>query len=128
MLETPVALTNTLSVFTVADGLVDHTLSLSGNESVRAVNPVAEELKHHYLANEAAHQVDGSCMIVIATDAPLSARNLERLAKRSFLALGRVGSFMSNGSGGYDRPERKNGRSTSSGAHPEDPGPIRGAH
>ena len=47
---------------------------------------------------------------------------------QSFLALGRVGSFMSNGSGGYDRPERKNGRSTSSGAHPEDPGPIRGAH
>ena len=40
-------------------------------------------------------------MIVIATDAPLSARNLERLAGRSFLALGRVGSFMSNGSGDY---------------------------
>jgi len=38
---------------------------------------------------------------VIACDAPLSARNLERLAKRSFLALGRVGSFMSNGSGDY---------------------------
>ena len=47
------------------------------------------------------HQVDGSCMIVIATDAPLSARNLERLANRPFLALGRVGSFMSNGSGDY---------------------------
>ena len=38
-------------------------------------------------------------MIVVATDAPWSARNLERLASRSFLALGRVGSFMSNGSG-----------------------------
>jgi len=189
-LETPVALTNTLSVFTAADALVDHTLSLPGNESVRSVNPVAgetndgwlndirgrhvekqhllealsiasegpvkegnvgagtgtlclgfkggigtssrklnetqggykvgvlvqtnfggiltiqgvpvgEELKNHYLAKETAHQVDGSCMIVIATDAPLSARNLERLAKRSFLALGRVGSFMSNGSGDY---------------------------
>jgi D-aminopeptidase len=44
---------------------------------------------------------DGSCMIVIATDAPLSSRNLERLAKRAFLALGRVGSYMSNGSGDY---------------------------
>jgi D-aminopeptidase len=40
-------------------------------------------------------------MIVIATDAPLSDRNLERLASRSFIALGRVGSFMSNGSGDY---------------------------
>jgi D-aminopeptidase len=44
---------------------------------------------------------DGSCMIVLATDAPLSARNLERLAKRGVLALGRVGSFMSNGSGDF---------------------------
>lgn len=189
-LETPIALTNTLSVFTVADALVDYMLSLPWNEAVCSVNPVVgetndgwlndirgrhvrkeqviealsscsegpvaegnvgagtgtlclgfkggigtssrkvsdtqggytvgvlvqtnfggiltirgapvgEELKHHYLAKETAHQVDGSCMIVIATDAPLSARNLERLAKRSFLALGRVGSFMSNGSGDY---------------------------
>ncbi|MFP3940988.1 MAG: P1 family peptidase, partial [Thermoanaerobaculia bacterium] len=44
---------------------------------------------------------DGSCMIVVATDAPLSPRNLERLAKRAVLALGRVGSFMSNGSGDF---------------------------
>lgn len=44
---------------------------------------------------------DGSIMIVLATDAPLSARSLERLAKRSVLALGRVGSFMSNGSGDF---------------------------
>ena len=189
-LETPVALTNTLSVFTAAEALVDHTLSLPGNESVRSVNPVAgetndgwlndirgqhvekqhvlealsdassgpveegnvgagtgtlclgfkggigtssrkvsekqggytvgvlvqtnfggilsihgapvgEDLKKHYLAQHSSHQMDGSCMIVIACDAPLSARNLERLAKRSFLALGRVGSFMSNGSGDY---------------------------
>ncbi|MCP4708133.1 MAG: P1 family peptidase, partial [Planctomycetes bacterium] len=47
------------------------------------------------------YQVDGSCMIVIATDAPLSPRNLKRLAKRSYLAFGRVGSFSSNGSGDY---------------------------
>ena len=40
-------------------------------------------------------------MSVRATDAPRSARNLERMARRSFLALGRVGSFMSNGSGDY---------------------------
>ena len=44
---------------------------------------------------------DGSVMIIIATDAPLSDRNLERLAARAFLALGRTGSAMSNGSGDY---------------------------
>jgi D-aminopeptidase len=209
-LETPVALTNTLSVFTAANALVDYTLFQPGNETVRSVNPVAgetndgwlndirgchvceadirgalstaatgpvaegnvgagtgttclgfkggigtssrklpesrggytvgvlvqtnfggiltingapvgEELGNHYLADAdragseghgpdgsgpgdpgaSGPGVDGSCMIVIATDAPLSARNLERLAGRSFLALGRVGSFMSNGSGDY---------------------------
>jgi D-aminopeptidase len=40
-------------------------------------------------------------MIVLATDAPLSSRNLERLARRSALALGRVGSFVSDGSGDF---------------------------
>ena len=40
-------------------------------------------------------------MIVLATDAPLSARNLERIAKRAVLGLARTGSFMSNGSGDF---------------------------
>lgn len=53
------------------------------------------------MANDVPYVVDGSCMIIIATDAPLSARNLERLAKRSYLAFGKVGSFSSNGSGDY---------------------------
>lgn len=44
---------------------------------------------------------DGSCMIVLATDAPLSSRNLERLARRAVLGLARTGSFMSNGSGDF---------------------------
>ncbi|RMD63437.1 MAG: S58 family peptidase, partial [Planctomycetota bacterium] len=39
---------------------------------------------------------DGSCMIVLATDAPLSARQLQRLARRAVLGLARTGSFMSN--------------------------------
>lgn len=189
-LETPIALTNTLAVFTAAEGLLSYTLALPGNSGIRSVNPLAgetndgwlndirgrsvqesdvlealagassgpveegnvgagtgticlgfkggigtssrvlpgdkggytvgvlvqtnfggiltidgapvgKELKNHYMAQEADHKIDGSCMVVIATDAPLSARNLERLARRSFLALGRVGSFMSNGSGDY---------------------------
>lgn len=44
---------------------------------------------------------DGSCMIVLATDAPLSARQLKHIARRSFLALGRTGSVMAHGSGDY---------------------------
>lgn len=44
---------------------------------------------------------DGSCMIIIATDAPLTARQLERLARRGPLGLARTGSFMSNGSGDF---------------------------
>lgn len=44
---------------------------------------------------------DGSCMMVVATDAPLDARNLERLAARCMVGLGRTGSCLSNGSGDY---------------------------
>ena len=44
---------------------------------------------------------DGSIMIVVATDAPLSDRNLRRLASRALLGLGRTGSSASNGSGDY---------------------------
>jgi D-aminopeptidase len=44
---------------------------------------------------------DGSCMIVLAADAPLSSRNLERLARRAELGLARTGSFIGNGSGDF---------------------------
>ncbi len=44
---------------------------------------------------------DGSCMIVLATNAPLSARQLKRIAKRAFLGLARTGSVMAHGSGDY---------------------------
>ncbi len=44
---------------------------------------------------------DGSIMIVIATDAPLEPRSLERLAARAFIGVGRTGSWMSNGSGDF---------------------------
>ncbi|MEO5630006.1 MAG: P1 family peptidase, partial [Thermomonas sp.] len=44
---------------------------------------------------------DGSCMIVVATDAPLDARNLKRLAKRAMLGLAQTGGIASNGSGDY---------------------------
>lgn len=44
---------------------------------------------------------DGSCMIVVATDAPLDAKALERLARRAVLGLARTGSYLANGSGDF---------------------------
>lgn len=64
--------------------------------------PVGRELSNFYLMDKSkSYKADGSCMIIIATDAPLSDRNLERLAKRSYIAFGNVGAFSSNGSGDY---------------------------
>ena len=185
-LETPIILTNTLSVPTAADALIDYTLAQSGNEQVRSVNPVVGETndgtlndirgrhvtKQHVLdairqaktglveegnvgagtgtvcfgfkggigtssrklpaslngytvgvlvqtnfggvlqiagvpvgvelgRYEAKDKLDGSCMMVVLTDAPLDARNLKRLAKRAFMGLARTGGIASNGSGDY---------------------------
>ena len=46
-------------------------------------------------------KADGSCMVVVATDAPLDARDLKRLAARAIFALARTGSTYSNGSGDF---------------------------
>lgn len=189
-LETPIVLTNTLSVPTAVNALITHCLEQPGNESVRSVNgvvgetndgylndirgrhvrekhvleaialaesgpvaegnvgagtgticfgwkggigtasrklpaslggytvgvlvqtnfggvlqiggvPVGKELGQYYFKDELTESADGSCMIVVATDAPLDARNLERLAKRAFLGLARTGGIASNGSGDY---------------------------
>ncbi len=69
--------------------------------------PVGQELGQYYLrkelqqAGEGKDKADGSCMMVIATDAPLDSRNLKRLAARAWLGLARTGSSGSNGSGDY---------------------------
>ncbi len=63
--------------------------------------PVGQELGRYYLKEESKNSPDGSCMIVIATDAPLDARNLKRLAARAVFGLARTGSSSSNGSGDY---------------------------
>ena len=63
--------------------------------------PVGEELKKYYLQDRLNNDADGSCMIIVATDAPLDARNLERLAKRAFMGLAKTGGIASNGSGDY---------------------------
>lgn len=63
--------------------------------------PVGEELKQFYLSEHLTDSADGSCMIVVATDAPLDARNLERLAQRAMMGLAKTGGIASNGSGDY---------------------------
>jgi D-aminopeptidase len=69
--------------------------------------PVGQELGQYYLRKELEQagngkdKADGSCMIIVATDAPLDARNLKRLAARAWLGIARTGSAGSNGSGDY---------------------------
>ena len=74
--------------------------------------PVGRELGRYAFQNEVTAQVsgkpgladdrgDGSIIIIIATDAPLSDRNLSRVASRAMMGLGRTGSSASNGSGDY---------------------------
>ncbi|OGU25821.1 MAG: aminopeptidase [Ignavibacteria bacterium GWA2_54_16] len=189
-IETPILLTNTLSVWDAARGAVDFMLALPGNENVRSINPIVGETNDGGLndirgravtsqhaieairqaatgpvaegcvgagtgtvcfgwkggigtssrvlptslggytvgvlvqtnfggildiagvpvgkalgkfsyKNEIQNRGDGSCIIVVATNAPANSQQLKRLAKRATLALGRTGSAMSHGSGDY---------------------------
>jgi D-aminopeptidase len=83
--------------------------NFGGNLIIAGV-PVGEEMGNTYPKislnkNNATpgtpQAVDGSCMIVVATDAPLDHRNLSRLAARALMGMARTGSSASNGSGDY---------------------------
>jgi D-aminopeptidase len=188
-LESPVILTNTLSVAAGMEGIIQYTLSLPGNEKVKSVNAVVGETNDSYLNDirgmhiksadviqaiknatmgpieegnvgagtgtvcfgwkggigsasrklpeslggytvgvlvqtnfggnlqiagmpagkilgkysfqDDLKNADGSCMIVVATDAPLLERNLERMAQRAMMGLAKTGGIASNGSGDY---------------------------
>ena len=189
-IETPIILTNTLSVPTAADAVIDYILSLPGNEKVWSVNPVVGEtndgglndirgrhvkkehvleaiknaksgpveegcvgagtgttcygwkggigtasrklpeprgrytvgvlvqtnhggvfqingypvgvkLGNYYMRRYLEEPPEGSCMVVVATDAPLDNHNLKRLAVRAILGIPRTGGFYSTGSGDY---------------------------
>ena len=63
--------------------------------------PVGRELGQFAFQDDLGERGDGSIMIVVATDAPLEARNLERLAARAIGGLARTGASLTNGSGDY---------------------------
>jgi len=190
-IETPIVLTNTLSVPVAADALIDYTFKFSENNNIRSVNPIVGEtndgrlndIRRRYITKEHILQAifnadtgavkegnvgagtgtsclgfkggigtasrklpksrggyiigvlvqtnyggilqingvpvgieldkyefrkieneykeDGSCMIVVMTDAPLSPKNLKRLASRAMFGIARTGGIASNGSGEY---------------------------
>jgi D-aminopeptidase len=62
--------------------------------------PVGQELGRYYLHDE-LDTAKGSVMVIVATDAPVDARNLKRLAARTMMGLGRTGAGGNNGSGDY---------------------------
>lgn len=75
--------------------------NFGGNLSVLGA-PIGRDFGQFYLNDSvASDSADGSIIVVIATDAPLSDRNLERVARRSFNGIARTGSPMTNGSGDY---------------------------
>ncbi len=73
-------------------------LTIAGVPVWKTMQPRPESAS---VAGAPQNSADGSCMIVVATDAPLDARQLRRLAARTILGMARVGSTGSNGSGDY---------------------------
>lgn len=68
---------------------------------------MGQELGQNYLQKEPGQQatikdeVDGSRMMIVATDAPVDVRNLKRLTARAWLGMARAGNSAPNGSGDY---------------------------
>lgn len=63
--------------------------------------PIGKALQQFSFQDHVFNNADGSCMIVVITDAPLDSRNLERVAKRAIMGLAKTGGIASNGSGDY---------------------------
>lgn len=73
--------------------------NFGGNLQIAGV-PVGKKLGK-YPFKDALEKSDGSCMIIVATDAPVLERNLERVAQRAMMGLAKTGGIASNGSGDY---------------------------
>jgi D-aminopeptidase len=76
-------------------------LMISGLPSWIDGKPLGMFLEEHASSIEETPNPDGSLMIIIATDAPLTHRNLRRLAQRSLFGMARTGGYGSNSSGDY---------------------------
>jgi len=63
--------------------------------------PVGKLLGQYDFKKDVDINADGSCMMVVITDAPITSRNLERIAKRAMMGIAKTGSIASNGSGDY---------------------------
>jgi D-aminopeptidase len=76
------------------------TLTIAGVPIFKLLQPSSRAAASRSPGSDPADG-DGSCILVVATDAPLDARDLRRLAARAVFGLGRTGSSFSNGSGDY---------------------------
>ena len=90
---TPVIGGKTFSIGVLVQSNFGHQLKILGI-------PVTRELRQTGTADSEISE-NGSCMIVVATDAPLSGRNLARMARRAFVGMGRTSDVFYNGSGDY---------------------------
>ncbi len=63
--------------------------------------PLGVKLEKYSYSQYMERETEGSCMMVVATNAPIDARNLKRLAKRALLGIARTGGYYSNSSGDY---------------------------
>lgn len=73
--------------------------NFGGNLQIGGI-PIGEKLGK-YPFKDSLEKSDGSCMIIVATDAPILERNLQRLAQRAMMGLAKTGGIASNGSGDY---------------------------
>jgi len=76
-------------------------LTIAGVPIYKMLQPPSRRTARLGLESGSESKDDGSCMLVVATDAPLDARDLHRLAARAVFGLGRTGSAFSNGSGDF---------------------------
>jgi D-aminopeptidase len=100
----PLGATGSASTFTL--GVLAQTnfggnLTIAGAPVFRILQPPSRRAEVEREDDAARLRGDGSCMLVVATDAPFDARDLRRLAARAVFGLGRTGSAFSNGSGDF---------------------------
>ena len=79
----------------------DYTVGVLVQANFGGTLTIAGTPIHRHLSPAHGDSADGSCMIVVATDAPLDSRNLRRLAQRALFGMARTGSSFPDGSGDY---------------------------